>query len=67
MPYTINDYPDRIKMLPKNAKNIWIKAFNNAFITYNGNEQRANSTAWSAIEKAGYRKDSKTGEWKRWR
>ena len=67
MPYTLSDYPDKIKMLPENAKIIWIKAFNNAFKQYNSNEKISNQTAWTAIKKAGYRKDTKTGIWKRWK
>jgi len=67
MPYTLNNYPDRIKSLPSKAREIWVKAFNNAYIKYNGSEQKSNATAWAAIEKAGYKKDSQTGEWKRWR
>jgi cation transport regulator ChaB len=67
MPYTLNNYPDRIKDLPVKAREIWVKAFNSAYQQYNGNEKKVNAVAWAAIEKAGYRKDSKTGEWKRWR
>lgn len=65
MPYTGNNYPDRIKALPSGAKKIWIATFNNAFNEYNGNEKRANQTAWAAIKKAGYKKNT-SGEWKRW-
>jgi len=65
MPYTGNNYPDRIKALPAQAKKIWIAAFNNAFKEYNGNEKRSNQIAWAAVEKAGYKKDN-AGQWKRW-
>jgi len=65
MPYTENNYPDRIKALPVQAKKIWVAAFNNAFKEYNDNEKRANQTAWAAVKKAGYKKDN-TGQWKRW-
>lgn len=66
MPYTLNDYPNRIKILPVNARKIWVKAFNSAYITYNGNEQKSNAIAWAAVEKAGYHKNA-SGEWKRWK
>jgi cation transport regulator len=62
MPYKLDNPPDRIKGLPKHAQEIWIKAFNNALKQYNGDEGKANATAWSAIEKAGYHKN-KSGQW----
>ena len=65
MPYTSNNTPNRIKALPAKAKTIWIAAFNNAIKQYQGDEKKANSTAWAAVEKAGFKKD-KDGIWKRW-
>ena len=64
MPYSLMNYPDIIKALPKQAKRIWIAAFNSAYSQYK-NEQKSFQTAWSAIEKAGYKKD-KSGNWVRW-
>jgi cation transport regulator ChaB len=65
MPYSLKNPPKKIiKNLPNKAKNIWIKAFNNAFKTYDGNEEKSSRIAWSAIEKAGYKKIN--GIWKRW-
>jgi len=34
----------------------WTKAFNAAFEQYDGDEGKANATAWAAIEKMGYKK-----------
>lgn len=62
MPYKVGSPPDRIKALPKHAQEIWIKAFNNALKQYGGDEERANKVAWSAVEKAGYKKN-KDGKW----
>jgi len=56
MPYLISDPPDRIKGLPKPAQEIWIKAFNAAIKQYDGDEEKANAVAWSAVKKAGYKK-----------
>ena len=64
MPYSLMNYPDIIKALPKQAKRIWIAAFNSAYSQYK-NEQKAFKTAWAAVEKAGYKKD-KSGNWARW-
>lgn len=61
MPYSISNPPDRISALPKHAKEIWIAAFNAAIEEYK-DEGRANATAWSAVEKAGYINDA-AGEW----
>lgn len=66
MPYTLSNPPERIKSLPEKAKKIWISAFNSALSQYK-DEKKANQTAWSAIQKAGYKKNEKTGNWERWR
>lgn len=60
MPY--NKVPERIKILPSHAQNIWVSSFNSAYKQYNGDEEKANATAWSAVKKAGYRKNDK-GKW----
>jgi|GEM_PF-6058023 len=64
MPYTLNNPPAIIKNLPKKAKEIWIKAFNNALKTYNNDEEIARRVAWSAVKKAGYKK-GKDGKWRK--
>jgi cation transport regulator ChaB len=62
MPYTKANAPDAVKALPTGAQDIWIAAYNAAFIEYKGDEGKSAATAWSAVEKAGYRKNEK-GEW----
>lgn len=64
MPYSVNSRPDIIKELPKNARKIWIKAFNAA---YNAGDKEVTciKIAWSAIKKAGYKQDE-SGKWRRW-
>jgi phage I-like protein/cation transport regulator ChaB len=57
MPYSKKNYPDRIKMLPVHAQDIWVSAFNNAI--KNNSEESSNKIAWSAVKKAGYTKNSK--------
>lgn len=75
MPYqSLSELPDRVKEnLPKHAQEIYQKAFNSAFEQYKDPEKRrgkesleevAHKVAWAAVEKE-YKKDSKTGEWKR--
>jgi len=61
MPYSIANPPDRIKGLPEHAQAIWINAFNAALQQYK-DEGKANATAWSAVERAGYKKDA-SGKW----
>src|SRR5574343_304324 len=60
MPY--DKPPDKIKGLPKHAKEIWMAAFNSAWDEYEGDEAKANATAWAAVKKAGYYQDSQ-GKW----
>jgi len=50
MPYTLSDYPDTLKGLPKHAIEIWISAFNSAFKQYNGDEEKSAATAWAAVK-----------------
>jgi len=59
MPY--NKPPDRIKALPKHAQDIWTAAFNAAWKQYDGDESRANATAWAAVKNS-YEQDS-DGKW----
>jgi len=60
MPYTIQNPPDKIKDLPKHAKEIWIAAFNSALAQYK-DEAKANMVAWAAV-KTKYEQD-KDGKW----
>ena len=72
MPYTKGNPPDAIKGLPKKAQEIWISAFNAAYKAYaalkrkgkvkaDNKEAYANSTAWAAVKRAGYKK--RDGKW----
>jgi cation transport regulator ChaB len=60
MPY--DTPPDKIKGMPIAAQHIWMAAFNNAWKEYNGDEGKCAATAYSAVEKAGYKQD-KDGKW----
>lgn len=62
MPYTLDKPPERIKGLPKPAQEVWIKAYNAAIKQYEGDEEKANATAWSAVKKSGFKKN-KVGKW----
>ena len=62
MPYDKSNPPDRIKGLPVHAQDVWMSAFNSAWDQYGGDEEKCNAVAWSAVEKAGYKKD-KDGNW----
>jgi cation transport regulator ChaB len=56
MPYSKDNMPDAIKMLPSHAQDIFIAAFNNAYKEYNGDEARSNATAWASV-KTKYKKE----------
>ena len=61
MPYNaISDLPSQTKDLPTHAKEIYMKAFNSAFVTYDGDENKSHATAWAAVELK-YKKVD--GEW----
>src|SRR4030067_512363 len=60
MPYSKGSPPDRIKMLPSHAQDVWVSAFNSAFGQYK-DETSANKVAWAAVKKAGYAQ--KDGKW----
>ena len=75
MPYhRVSDLPAGVRdNLPKHAQDIYRKAFNNAWREYADSadrrgdasrEETAHKVAWAAV-KQGYRKDSRTGRWKR--
>ena len=62
MPYKLDKPPDKIKDLPKDAQEVWIKAYNAAYKQYDKDEEKSNKVAWSAVTKAGYEKN-KQGKW----
>jgi cation transport regulator ChaB/phage I-like protein len=57
----ISELPENVQKIPEKAKTIFMNAFNAAF-EKSKNEQSANKIAWSAVEKAGFRKGM-SGEW----
>ena len=62
MPYrSVAELPPAVKKLPKGAQDIYLAAFNAAFKTYDGNEQKAHATAWTAVERK-YKKNAE-GQW----
>lgn len=65
MPYQPSNPPDKIKNMPKEAQEIWIKIFNNAWEQYKGRDDQealANATAYAGLKKAGW-KQNKEGNW----
>lgn len=64
MPYSLNNKPEFLNKLPKQAQRIFINAFNSSY-EKNKNDEIATKTAWSAIKKAGFSKN-KDGIWRRW-
>lgn len=63
MPYAaVTDLPASVReALPAHGQSIFLSAFNAAFKEYNGDEAKANATAWTAV-KTKYRKDDE-GKW----
>ena len=56
MPYqTVNELPDNVKSLPAHAKEIYMKAFNNAFDQYEGEEHKAHAVAGRSCKNSGTR------------
>lgn len=63
MPYSYPDnIPDAIKKLPAHAQEIFVAAYNSAHKQYDGDEDKANATAWAAV-KRGY--EQVEGEWRK--
>ena len=65
MPYQPGNPPDKIKNMPKEAQEIWIKIFNNAWEQYKDRDDQealANATAYAGLKKAGW-KQNKEGNW----
>ena len=62
MPYdSVSELPPGVKKLPKDAQDIYRKAFNAAFKQYNGDEPKSHATAWTAVERK-YKKNEE-GRW----
>lgn len=52
MPYSYpSNVPDAIKKLPAHAQEIFVSAYNSAYKQYDGDEAKANATAWAAVKK----------------
>lgn len=73
MPYKSNsELPDSVKnVLPEHAKEIYRKAFNNAWEQYKNpsdrnasHEETAHKVAWSAVKKE-YKKGSDDNKWEK--
>ena len=75
MPYKdVDELPESVQnSLPKYVQGTYLTAYNNASEQYADPEKRrgnasleevAHKVAWAAVKKE-YKKDSKTGEWKR--
>lgn len=62
MPYKVENPPDKIKNMPAEAIEAWVKAFNAAEKLYE-DPGKANAVAYSAIKKMGYKKDEKEDKW----
>lgn len=74
MPYkSINELPESARnILPNHAQEIYKEAFNNAYRQYDkpskrrddaDREETAHKVAWSAVKKAGYKKED--GMWRK--
>jgi cation transport regulator len=71
LPYdSIEELPKSVRNLPKQAKAVYLKAFNNAW-DENGDgssaelrDSTAHEAAWSAVRQE-YEKDEDTGEWEK--
>lgn len=61
-PYSMSNPPSKIRDMPKHAQEIWVAAFNSAIQQYDGDEGRANATAYAAVKKGGYEQDE-DGKW----
>jgi len=65
MPWpTLESIPDSIKVLPKDAQEIWRNAANSALEKYPGDDERAAKIGWGAVKNAGWAKDAE-GTWKK--
>jgi cation transport regulator len=66
MPYdSLRELPKSVRdNLPKHAQAIYQAAYNNAWSEYHHDEERAHKVAWAAVKNS-YKKDSKSGKWKK--
>jgi cation transport regulator ChaB len=65
MPYKPENPPEKLKNMPKEAQEIWVKIFNSAFEQYKGRDDQealANATAYAGLKKSGWGQD-KEGNW----
>lgn len=59
-PYkSITELPESVKVLPKEAQQMFLKVVNSALEQYNGDEQKAFATAWAAVKKKWEKVDDK--------
>lgn len=64
MPYTTANMPVGTRKLPVAARAIWKETFNRCH-GKSGTEASCSKQAWGAVQNAGYRKDPKTGAWRK--
>jgi len=65
MPYpTLESLPDGVKVLPKDAQEIWRNAANSSLEKTPGDDEKASKIAWGAVKNAGWAKDAE-GNWKK--
>ena len=59
MPYTLKNLPSNIKKYSKKIQEIWLKAFNNAYKQYDGDDSKAFAIANGVIKKYKAKKELK--------
>ncbi len=59
MPWTNDEVPDQVKVLPSEAKKIWVSAANNSL--KDNDESVAVKIGWAAVKNAGW--ENKNGNW----
>lgn len=65
MPYpTLDSLPDSIKVLPKDAQEIWRNAANSSLAKTPDDDEKAAKIGWGAVKNAGFEKDAE-GNWKK--
>jgi len=65
MPYpTLESLPDSVKVLPKDAQEIWRNTANSSLEKTPGDDEKASKIAWGAVKNAGWAKDAE-GNWKK--
>lgn len=61
MPWTTND--SRIRSLPKEGRSLWVRVANGYLDDHPGEDVSAIRIAWSAVERAGYKKSEGQHKW----